>query len=111
MALQIKDYQGEGYKMEHVFKSWGVAYLNYAERFDRITFLERHLESDEVFVLLEGTADLIIGLEKEVFPMERGKIYNVEKGTWHNIKVSRDAHVLIVEGSDVTKDNSEYRDI
>ena len=59
-------------------------------------------------MLLEGEATLIIGLEKNLVPMEKHKIYNVKKGVWHNIKVSKDAKVFIVENDNTTYDNSEY---
>ena len=107
-GLDIIDYTGEGYKPAMVFESWRVAFLNYADRFDKITKLERHMVTDEVFMLLEGEATLYIGLEKTPVVMERHKIYNVKKGVWHNIKVSPDAKVFIVENDNTTYDNSEY---
>lgn len=110
-GLEIKDYTGEGYDPTHDFGAWRVAFLNYAERFDRITYMERHMLTDEVFVLLEGTAELWIGKEATVVPMEKNLIYNVGKAVWHSIRVSRDAKVLIVENSDTTRENSEYFDL
>ena len=78
------------------------------ESFDKIMKLERHMVTDEVFMLLEGEATLIIGLEKTAVPMEKHKIYNVRKGIWHNIKVSEDAKVFIVENDNTTRENTEY---
>lgn len=110
-GLEIKTYEGTGYDPTLPFKTWLVAFINFEERFDNITFIERHLETDEVFVLLAGSAELWIGEEREVVPMEPCKLYNVKAGTWHNIKVSRDAKVLVIENSDTVRENSEYRDI
>ena len=110
-GLEIKDYTGEGYDRTHSFDTWRVAFLNYAERFDKVTYLERHLLTDEVFVLLEGSAELWIGKEMTVVPMEKNLIYNVGQGVWHAIRVSRDAKVLIVENSDTARENSEYFDL
>ena len=107
-GLEIKDYNGEGYDRTHVYDNWCVAFLNYADRFDKITYIERHLLTDEVFVLLQGSAELLIGETCEPVTMEPFKIYNVKAGVWHAIRVSRDAKVLIVENSDTTKENSEY---
>lgn len=107
-GLDIIDYTGPGYEPAMVFESWRVAFLNYDERFDCVKQLERHMVTDEVFMLLEGEATLIIGLEKKLVPMEKHKIYNVKKGVWHNIKVSKDAKVFIVENDNTTYDNSEY---
>ena len=107
-GLDIIDYNGNGYEPAMVFESWRVAFLNYDECFDKVTTLERHTVTDEVFMLLEGEATLIIGLEKTLVPMERHKIYNVKKNVWHNIKVSKGAKVFIVENDNTTYDNSEY---
>ena len=107
-GLEIIEYTGEGYKSALRFGAWRVAFLNHAESFDKIKRLERHMETDEVFMLLEGEAALIIGLDKNVIPMEKHKIYNVRCGVWHNIKVSKDAKVFIVENDDTTVQNSEY---
>ena len=110
-GLEIKDYNGEGYDRTHIYDSWCVAFLNYAERFDKITYLERHLLTDEVFVLLQGSAELWIGETCERVKLEPFKIYNVKAGVWHAIRVSRDAKVLIVENSNTAKENSEYMDL
>ena len=39
--------------------------------------------------------------------MEPCKIYNVPQGTWHHIVVSEDVAVLVVENSDISKDNTD----
>lgn len=108
--LEILDYNGEGYSPVTHFDAWRVAILNYAERFDENSpiLLERHMLTDEVFVLLEGTATLYIGKEMIAYPMEKNKIYNVKQAVWHRITVSKDAKVLIVENQNTTKENSEY---
>lgn len=66
------------------------------------------METDEIFVLLEGKATLLIGAEAEEVPMEKFKCYNVKKGVWHTIATSPDAHVFIVENADTSDDNSEF---
>lgn len=88
---------------------WKVAYLGYCERFSKFTELERHLETDEVFVLLRGSACLYI--EEEKYDMEPGVVYNVPKGQWHHIVVSEDAAVLVVESSDTSAENTEKRSV
>lgn len=108
MEIDIYTPCKDGYEIKHRFGSWRTAYLRYAERFDTVTYLGRHLETDEVFVLLKGSAVLLSGKNAELTPMELGNIYNVRKGVWHNIKVSKDALVLVVENADTCKENSEY---
>ncbi|MBR2370810.1 MAG: hypothetical protein IKA82_02195 [Clostridia bacterium] len=108
--LEIFDYTGEGYNRTMNYGEWRVAFLNYAPRFDADNFskMERHLLTDEVFVLLEGTATLVIGEEREFIEMDKHKLYNVKKGVWHQILVSRDVKILIVENHNTDLSNSEY---
>ena len=97
-----------GYQVMHRYEGWRIAYLTYAEIFDKITYLEKHNETDEIFVLLEGSAELIFNEDRECMTMEKDKIYNVPKGMWHNVKVSRDAVLLIFENENTSKENSDY---
>ncbi len=109
--LEIFDFTGEGYDPTMSFGAWRVAFLNYAPRFDESNFnmIERHLETDEVFVLLEGQATLVIGETLERVKMDAHKMYNVKAGVWHQVLVSCDAKLLIVENDNTVKENSEYR--
>ena len=109
--LKIDSYDGVGYRPVHDFGAWRVALLNHGPRFDTATMqdLERHTETDEVFVLLSGKAELIIGEKMQHVPMENGKVYTVLKGVWHGISVSEDAKVLIVENADTTKENTVHK--
>ena len=93
--------------------AWTVAVINYAPRFDAANFvrMERHMKTDEAFVLLAGRATLIVGEAMERVEMEPAKIYTMEQGEWHHILVSQDAKVLVVENSDTSPANTEYRDV
>lgn len=108
MALEIYDYQGEGYRSVMSYGAWRVAFLNPADCLREVHKLERHMESDEVFLLLRGDAILFIGEEMQQVRMEKHKVYNVTAGTWHAVCVSPDARVFIVENADVSQSNSEY---
>ena len=107
-GLAVGEYNVEGYDRTLTFATWRVAILNYADRFDNIAYLERHLMTDEVFVLLNGTAELLIGETGTKVQLGPCRLYNVKAGTWHNIRVSRDAKVLVIENSDTGKENTEY---
>lgn len=111
--IDIFSYQGDGYQPMLDFHDWRVAFLRYAERFDPtyIRKMERHLETDEVFVLLQGKALLVIGDQKEVYPLEPQKLYNVKQGIWHAVCVSKDALLLIVENRNTSMENTEYKSI
>ncbi len=114
--LQIQDYDGIGFKPLVTFGNWRVAILRYSDDIHpgNNRTMERHTETDEVFVLTKGRGALIIGGNglqvDEIYPqtMEPGKIYNVRRNTWHTILLSRDASVLIVENRDTGKQNSEF---
>lgn len=114
--LEIREVTGPGYQPVIDFETWRVAILNYLDEIDpeRITFMERHNETDEVFVLVKGQGILFLGegemgVEK-IHPqvMQPGKIYNVKKSVWHTVVLSRDGSVLIVENRDTSQENSDY---
>ena len=107
-GLDLVDYTGTGYKPAVKFGAWRVAYINYSDAFDAIKKIERHMETDEVFMLLEGSATLIIGEEKKKIEMIAHKVYNVRQAVWHAIKLSKDAKVFVAENDDTTVDNTEY---
>ena len=109
-GIEIIDYTGESYRTAMSFGAWRVAYLNhgkifYEENFEKI---ERHMETDEVFMLLEGEATLIIGKELNRIKMDRYKVYNIPKGVWHHIITTPGTRVFIVENADTGLENSEY---
>lgn len=109
-GVEIYDYKGEDYKTAIRFGSWRVAYLNFGEEFANKNFekIERHNESDEVFILLEGRATLIVGKELNKIEMEQHKLYNVPKGVWHHIFTYENTRVLIVENEDTGLENSDF---
>jgi ureidoglycolate hydrolase len=117
--LEIREHRDGGYKPLIDYGEWRVAILNYLEDLqpDRIKTMERHTETDEVFVLLSGRGVLILGGNypevDRILPqrLESGKIYNVKRNTWHTILLSRDASVLLVENRDTGKHNSEYTEL
>lgn len=109
-GLEISEHNGNGFKALVNFEGWRVAILNYFEWYsqEKIHILEKHLYTDEVFVLLEGTAVLIIGEELTQYKMEPNKLYNVKKGTYHAVCMKQDAKILLVENEGTGRDNSEY---
>ena len=112
-GLEIKTYDGPGYKEQLDYNGWRVAIANYKPELerDKLTFLERHLETDEVFILIEGTAGLLVREELEECPMEMGKLYNITCGTWHRIFMKPGAKVVIIENTDTGPHNTEYKKI
>jgi ureidoglycolate hydrolase len=114
--LEIREFIGIGFMPLIFFGNWRVAILRYIDeiRPDNIHAMERHVETDEVFVLMKGKGILVIGGNgpqvDEIYlqTMEPGIIFNVKCNTWHTTLLSRDASVLIVENHDTGEQNSEY---
>ena len=102
-GLSVRSWDGPGYKPVVRFGAWRFAELNHAERFaaENLSYRERHLKTDETFVLVEGEATLLIGEALTPVRMERGKFYNVKAGVWHQINTVPGTRVLIVENDDV----------
>jgi quercetin dioxygenase-like cupin family protein len=86
---------------------WKIGLLGYNVRFSALTEMERHLHSDEAFVLLEGDATLYTDTEKQ--KMEPLIVYNIPKGVWHHVVADRNARILVVENRDTSKENTEKR--
>ena len=110
--LEIAEFDGQGYFSPYQHGVWKIAFINWSEKFSKegITYLERHNGTDEVFVLLKGTATLYLGEKGEPTEMTEGKAYVVKKSAWHAITMSEDAKVLIVENTDTGRHNSDYMD-
>ena len=112
-GIEMAGYDGPNYKTLLASGSWRVAFLNHGDKFspERPERLERHLETDEVFVLLDGSATLFVGKEMNSVKMERFFIYNVKRGVWHQIHTEPGARCLIVENVDTSPSNSEYCEV
>lgn len=112
-GLEILEHCGTEYLRLVNTDKWTIASLNWAPRFDEKNFceMERHLLTDETFVLLQGEATLVIGERPERVKMQPLKYYNVRAGVWHHIFVSEDARVLVVENSDTSRENTDFRSI
>lgn len=79
---------------------------------DQITEFQRHDETDEVFVLLQGHCILFLGeggdevtriFAQNMLPFT---LYNIKKGVWHSHTFSPDAKLLVVENADTSPANS-----
>ena len=108
------EHKQEGLLRAVITDSWMIQFLNYMPRLspDMIVTMQKHLLSDESFILLNGKAILYIS-EAENFPdqiegvvLYPEKLYHVPKGMWHALILSEDAKLLIVENSDTTPENS-----
>lgn len=98
-------HEAEGYNPFLIREGWQVAQLNYlpGHGLDDMVDVEVHRQTDEVFVLFAGTAVLVAaeigreGISFECVRMTPGVTYNIPAGMWHNIGMSHDARMIIVE--------------
>jgi hypothetical protein len=112
--IEKKNARIVGYAPLVAFREWRVAVLCFIDELlpERLATMQRHDETDEVFVLLSGRCILFLGEGRETV----GKIYaedmrpfvtyNVKRGAWHTHTLSQDASVLIVENQDTSDANS-----
>ena len=114
----IEEYKTKekGYHPFIIKDGWQLAKLNYTEEqhIDKITQLDVHLETDEVFVAIAGRAVLIAAEivnnepQFELEPMKINQIYNIPKGVWHNIAMEEGSEVLIAEKSNTHISDFEH---
>ncbi len=117
--IDIIKYEGDGYQPLIDFESWRIAYLRYCEELEvpNLKTMQRHNESDEVFVLLAGHCTLYTGGEEEEIgdikaeAMEQYQLYNVKKGVWHTHTLEKETTVLIVENQNTSDANSPTRNL
>jgi hypothetical protein len=112
--LEIEEYTAIGYKPVVDYGARRVAVLNYIDELDpeNLKDMQRHDETDEVFVLLSGNFVLFLGEGRDkvgaihAVKLEPMKMYNVKRGVWHTHTLEPGASVLIVENVDTSDANS-----
>ncbi|MGB4587787.1 MAG: hypothetical protein WBI17_00965 [Clostridiaceae bacterium] len=112
--IEKVDFPDFGYQAIIDFETWRVAVLKYCDDLiaENIVNFQRHMLTDEVFVLINGTCNLYSARTGEIpghieqVSMEKHKAYNVKKGVWHAHTLSEDAEVLIVENQNTGVENS-----
>ncbi len=106
----------KGYHPFLIRDGWQVAQLNYIpeQEIGNIEKLDIHHLTDEVFILLKGNA-VLIGAEIngndvnfKVELMLPHITYNIPVGTWHNIAMSQDCEIIIVEKSNTHEGDFEF---
>mgnify|MGYP000849897917 CR=1 FL=1 len=85
---------------------WRVAFSNtdgLGNTKDTVHKMERHMETEEAFVLLQGTVHLVTAGTEE-FPqeltslqLEPNSVYIIRKGEWHVAVFEEESSALIVE--------------
>lgn len=114
--IEIREHNEPDYMPLIDYQSWRVALINYTADYlpEKINRMQKHAETDEVFVLLSGRCILFLGEGDEsvtkvhAVDMDLYKLYNVKCGVWHSHTFSEDARVLVVENRDTVYENSPF---
>lgn len=99
------------------FHGWKIAMLRYFHVVAPETFyrVERHCNTNEVFILTAGQADLIVfdgsnhPTDGIVFPMRQHVAYDIQQSVWHHVVMSPDAHIVLFERSETGPETTEYQ--
>lgn len=115
MKITSYSFEGEGMKRVYENADWTVGIKNYKPANDRmgIDMLERHNESDELFVLLDGSCTLISavegnGMSFEAAAMEPGRVYVIPRTLWHNTVTTKDTKMVLIEYASTGEANSDF---
>lgn len=119
MKIEEYSYAGPGFRPILIRDGWQIGHLNFmpALRPGAIDRVERHKQTDEVFLLLRAAAALIgatetpAGLSWEVQRMRPGVTYNVPTSLWHTIAMTPDDVVVVVEKNGTHLNDVEYRNL
>lgn len=117
--LELGKFFEQGYKPVLDFHGWRVAMLRYCDALDvkHLHQVERHRNTNEVFILTTGEADLILFSGTEVpedayvIAMERHVAYNLPDYAWHHVISSQDAHIVLFERSETSRETSDYAEL
>lgn len=114
MKIKSSAYEGEGMVRVYENGKWMVGIKNWKPMNDLcgIDRLERHNETDESFVLIDGKCTLFFanetlnGLDINYVPMEPFKVYTIPATLWHNTVTQKDTKLILIEDSDTNASNS-----
>lgn len=103
----------EGFEIIAKNPDFKCAFITASEqyKFGKIRILKRHNDTDEVFVLLSGSAVLFTrddsDKKAQITPLLQKTAYRVTSGTWHHLAVSADAVVFVAESGSMKAENTQ----
>jgi ureidoglycolate hydrolase len=115
MEIQKFEFGEEGLKRVYENDKWMVGIKNWKPANDiaNIDCLERHNETDELFVLLAGSCTLLSAVEEngglaiKATAMEPMKVYNIPRSLWHNTVTMKSTKLILVEDVSTGAKNSD----
>lgn len=121
MPMKIQSFEMNGEGMQRVYENekWTVGIKNWkpANDITGTNCLERHNQTDELFVLLNGRCTLISAeevdgeLQLEALEMEPFKVYNIPRSLWHNTVTQKDTKMVLIEDVSTGMENSDVIDL
>ena len=114
--IKVRKFDGGGFSRVYDNERFTVALKNAASENSKgaVKCLERHNETDEIFILLEGRAWM---MEAEVadgnitelieIPMKQHVLYVIPQGVWHNTWMEDGAKFAIIENVETSYDNTD----
>ena len=117
--VEIGQYFGVGFQPVLDFEGWRVAMKRYGDGTQPTKFhsVDRHNETNEVFILTAGQAEMLLmedgnpPTQFHLFPMELNVAYSVQQRAWHHVFMSEDAHIVVFERSNTTRENSDHAEL
>ena len=118
--IEVYSHEQPGYKRLVEFKTWTAAQLNDCEKYtpEGVSNFQKHLLTDEVFILLSGKCTLYEAGDGEhpgeihAYHLEPFKFYNVKMGVWHTHILAPGTRVVVIENSDTSDElNSPGEDL
>jgi len=115
MEIQEFEFGEEGLKRVYENDKWMVGIKNWKPANDiaNIDCLERHNETDELFVLLAGSCTLLSAIEEngrlavKATAMKPMKVYNIPRSLWHNTVTMKSTKLILVEDVSTGAKNSD----
>lgn len=116
-VIETYYHDGDGYNPFFIKDHWQVAQLNYLPELgmQAISKMEMHTATDEIFILIKGTAVLIVGIKEEnefrfeLLNLKIGVTYNMPANAWHGIALNPDTEMILVEKSNTHLNDVTYQ--
>lgn len=115
-GIQCLAHTAEGFRRMYENGQWTVALKNAgpSNRRENVRRLERHLATDEIFILMKGRAGMLEGrmrrdesLAVREMLMRPYEVYVIRRGTWHNTWMDEGAVFAVIENADTSYDNTD----
>lgn len=112
--------KGEGFTVLKDYSDWRIAVITYEYEKNSLEGFQnfgRHNETDEAFILLKGSAKMLLGGnqnkigELTIEKLKPEEVFVVNKGEWHAILVEKETEVLVVENRNTDRSNTDNKDV